>query len=294
MLSDSQKRAVYDQYGEEGLKGQVPPPGAGGPGGSSYYGGDGSTFRFNPRSADDIFAEFFGFSSPFSSMGGMGGMGGGVDRGMRGSKFGMYDNDIFGSFSQFPGEASMHAPQRPQKAAPIENRLPCNLADLYKGTTKKMKISREILDSSGRTMVVEEILTIDIKPGWKKGTKITFPEKGNESPHVIPADIVFVIDEKPHDLFTREGNDLVMTQKISLAEALTGCTVQVTALDGRNLTVPINNVVYPGYEEVVLREGMPIPKDPSKKGNLRIKFNIKFPSRLTSEQKSEIKRLLAS
>ncbi|KAL6646880.1 hypothetical protein ACP70R_015574 [Stipagrostis hirtigluma subsp. patula] len=145
-----------------------------------------------------------------------------------------------------------------------------------------------------RTMVVEEILTIDIKPGWKKGTKITFPEKGNEAPHVIPADIVFVIDEKPHDLFTREGNDLVMTQKISLAEALTECTVHVTTLDGRHLTIPINTVISPGYEEVVPREGMPIPKDPSKKGNLRIKFSIKFPSRLTSEQKVEIKKLLGS
>jgi DnaJ family protein B protein 4 len=81
VLSDSQKRAVYDQYGEEALKGQAPPPGAGGPSGSSYYGGDGSTFRFNPRSADDIFAEFFGFSSPFSGMGGMGGMGGGAGDG---------------------------------------------------------------------------------------------------------------------------------------------------------------------------------------------------------------------
>ncbi|KAM0921075.1 hypothetical protein ACQ4PT_006997 [Festuca glaucescens] len=294
VLSDSQKRAVYDQYGEEALKGQAPPPGAGGPSGSSYYGGDGSTFQFNPRSADDIFAEFFGFSSPFSGMGGMGGMGGGAERGMRGSRFGMFGDDMFGSFPQFPGEASVHAPQRSHKAGPIENRLPCNLADLYKGTTKKMKISREILDSSGRTMVVEEILTIEIKPGWKKGTKITFPEKGNEAPHVIPADIVFVIDEKPHDQFIRDGNDLIMTQKISLAEALTGCTVIVTTLDGRNLTIPINNVINPGYEEVVPREGMPIPKDRSKKGNLKIKFSIKFPSRLTTEQKSEIRRLLES
>jgi DnaJ homolog subfamily B member 4 len=85
-----------------------------------------------------------------------------------------------------------------------------------------------------------------------------------------------------------------VTQKISLAEALTGCTVHVTTLDGRSLTVAINNVISPGYEEVVPREGMPIPKDPSKKGNLRIKFIIKFPSRLTSEQKAEIKRLLGS
>jgi DnaJ homolog subfamily B member 4 len=143
-----------------------------------------------------------------------------------------------------------------------------------------------------RTKEVEEILTIDIKPGWKKGTKITFPEKGNEAPHVIPADIIFYIDEKPHDFFTCEGNDLVMTQKISLVEALTGCTLQVSTLDGRNLTIPINSVVSPGYKEVVPKEGMSVPKEPSKRGDLRIKFNIKFPSRLTNDQKSGLKMLL--
>lgn len=143
-------------------------------------------------------------------------------------------------------------------------------------------------------MSVEEILTINIKPGWKKGTKITFPEKGNEAPGITAADIVFIVDEKPHEVFTREGNDLIMMQKISLAEALTGYTVQVTTLDGRHLSIPINSIIHPGYEEVVPREGMPIPKEPSKKGNLRIKFNIKFPSRLTAEQKAGMKRLLGS
>jgi len=140
---------------------------------------------------------------------------------------------------------------------------------------------------------VEEILTIEIKPGWKKGTKITFPEKGNEQLNVLPADLVFVIDEKPHSTFTRDGNDLVFTQTIPLVEALTGYTVRLTTLDGRSLTIPINNVIHPDYEEVVPKEGMPIPKDPSKRGNLRIKFKIKFPTRLTDEQKSGIKKPLA-
>lgn len=151
MLSDSQKRAVYDQYGEEGLKGGVPPPGAGGPGGTTFFStGEGPTsFRFNPRSADDIFAEFFGHSSPF------GGMGGG---GMRdGRVFGsMFGENIFSSFGEGGGGSMHHSPfsgsmhqSAHRKAPPIEQTLPCSLEDLYKGTTKKMKISREIIDASG-------------------------------------------------------------------------------------------------------------------------------------------------
>ncbi|KAK1368717.1 putative DNAJ heat shock family protein [Heracleum sosnowskyi] len=138
----------------------------------------------------------------------------------------------------------------PRKAPPVENRLPCSLEELFKGTTKKMKISREIADASGKTLPVEEILTLDIKPGWKRGTKITFPQKGNEQPNVVPADVIFVVDDKPHNVFTREGNDLICTHKISLAESLTGYTVHVN--DGRKLTIPVNNVIHPSYEEEII------------------------------------------
>lgn len=283
VLSDPEKRAVYDEYGEDGLKGGVPGAENGGPGGASYFStGDGPTqFKFSTRNPNDIFAEFFGFSSPF---------GGG-----RASKFsGMFGDDMFSSFPQGgAGGGGLHQ-SVPRKAPPIEQNLACSLEELYKGTTKKMKISREIADASGKTMPVEEILTITVKPGWKKGTKITFPEKGNEQTGIVPADLIFTIDEKPHKLFSRDGNDLVTTQKISLVEALTGYTVRLTTLDGRSLTIPINNVIHPTYEEVVPKEGMPIPKDPSKKGNLRIKFDINFPARVNATQKAKIKQLLGS
>src|SRR5271170_3388879 len=79
VLSDKQKREIYDQYGEEGLKGGgPPPPGAGGfPGFSSaggFPGGGGGTrsFHFSPSDPNDIFSQFF------SNMGGQSfSMGGG-------------------------------------------------------------------------------------------------------------------------------------------------------------------------------------------------------------------------
>ena len=101
-----------------------------------------------------------------------------------------------------------------------------------------------------------------------------------------------MIDEKPHAVYKRDGNDLVVNQKISLLEALTGKTVELTTLDGRYLTVPVTDIIRPGHEVVIANEGMPISKEPTKKGKLRIKFDVAFPSTLTAEQKSDLKRVL--
>lgn len=116
----------------------MPPPGAGGAGFGTE--GGSANFRFNPRSADDIFSEFFGFSSPFMSD-----IGGGARASGSGFPGGMFSDHMFHSFRSGAGEAS----NVPRKGAPIERTLPCSLEDLYKGTTKKMKISRDVIDASG-------------------------------------------------------------------------------------------------------------------------------------------------
>ncbi|KAA8542374.1 hypothetical protein F0562_023490 [Nyssa sinensis] len=278
VLSDPQKRQIYDLYGEEALKsGQVPPPPSSARGGGPHHHHQhpNPSFRFSPRDADDIYAELFGGSD------GVGGGGSGRSR-------------VFkdGYFRTSNGEFSHSASVAPRKAPAVENSLPCSLEELYKGAKRKMKISRTIADASGKLRTVEEILTIEIRPGWKKGTKITFPEKGNQEPGVIPADLLFTIDEKPHAVYMRDGNDLLVNQEISLLEALTGKTLELTTLDGRNLVIPLTEIIKPGNEVVFPNEGMPISKEPRKKGNLRIKFDVKYPSRLTTEQKSELKRVL--
>ncbi|GAB4839920.1 hypothetical protein Ancab_020630 [Ancistrocladus abbreviatus] len=260
VLSDTQKRQIYDLYGEEGLKsGQFsnvssPSTARGGGGGGFSSGRSGSSLRYTPRDAEDIFAEFFGDGDSVNGNGGS-------NRTVR-------------------------------KATAVETQLVCSLEELYKGSKRKMKISRIVSDNSGQPRTVEEVLGIDVKPGWKKGTKITFPEKGNQELGMVPGDLIFVIDEKPHSVFKRDGNDLVVNQKVSLLEALTGKTINLATLDGRNLTVEVSEIVRPGHEVVIPNEGMPISKDPKKRGNLRIKFDVKFPSRLSAEQKSELRRVL--
>ncbi|KAF5443249.1 hypothetical protein F2P56_035821 [Juglans regia] len=264
VLSEPQKRQIYDLYGEEGLQ-AAEFSGLNSAGGPFAAGNPG--FQYNPRDAGDIFAEFFG---------------GSVVGGNGGSRF---------SNVQEVGRNQVKKKANP-KAAAVESKLLCSLEELYKGCRRKMRISRSVPDEFGRPKTVEEILKIDIKPGWKKGTKITFPEKGNQEPGVTPADLIFVVDEKPHAIFLRDGNDLVVNQEISLLEALGGVTLNLTTLDQRNLAIMITDIVKPGHEIVMPNEGMPISKEPSKKGNLVIKFDIVFPSRLTAEQKSDLRRAL--
>ncbi|GAB4831313.1 hypothetical protein Ancab_005324 [Ancistrocladus abbreviatus] len=121
VISDPKKRGIYDQFGEEGLEGQVPLPDVGAPLRTIYsHTGEGASY------VDCIFAELFGFSTPYDWMGG-GGLGG-----MRGSSW--LDNLFRGCIFSAPS---------------IEITLPCSLEELYEGTTKKMKISQQIAHASG-------------------------------------------------------------------------------------------------------------------------------------------------
>ncbi|XP_027346411.1 dnaJ homolog subfamily B member 1-like [Abrus precatorius] len=182
-----------------------------------------------------------------------------------------------------------------EKERVVESKLVCTLEELYKGCKRKLRISRAVTDEFRQLKTLEEVLKIDIKPGWRKGTKITFPGKGNQAAGTTTAeDLIFVVDEKPHAFFKRDGNDLVVTQKILLVEALVGKTLHLTTLDGRDLTIHVTDIVKPGYVLVVPNEGMPITKEPGKKGNLRIKFDVMFPSRLTTQQKHELKKILSN
>lgn len=319
VLSDKEKREIYDVYGEEGLKGGPPPSSGGaGPGFGGFGGGGGmpqgfsfSTGAGGPFQAsdpNDIFASLFGSMGGMGGMGGMpGGMGGGSRRpkgfqssfssGMPGGmSMDMDDGENFGGFTS---GASRGGPSRAPPPPPeITRSLALTLEELYKGTTKRLKVSRR--RASGA--MEEKVLTIAVKPGWKPGTKIRFAEAGNEEVvdgHTIASTIVFIVEEKPHDRFKREGDNLVHTVKVPLVEALCGPSSSsttavlgrsVNSLDSRKVSYKLPpGILKPNQEIVVIGEGMP---GKTGKGNLVLRLEIVFPATLSNDKKEQLRSIL--
>lgn len=83
-----------------------------------------------------------------------------------------------------------------KKGETVEYDLCTTLEDLYNGKKKKMKINRRRKQPDGRYKDENTVLTIDIKQGWKEGTKITFHNEGSEKPGISAGDVVFKIKER--------------------------------------------------------------------------------------------------
>jgi len=182
-----------------------------------------------------------------------------------------------------------------QQDPPVEHALNLTLEELYQGCTKRMKISRKILNPDGTTSPQDKVVSIDVKPGWKAGTKITFAQEGDQSIGRIPADIVFVVKEKPHAYFKREGNDLRHTVKLPLRDALCGRDpINIPAIDKRFLSVPLTGIVTPNTERRFPGEGMPHSKHVERRGDLIVNFDILFPTSLPENSIKAIKSALPS
>lgn len=213
ILSDPEKRKVYDQYGLDFLLrggAEAPPQGAGPgePGSMPFEGMNFGGMGGMPAG---------GRSFHYSMGGGGGGFSGGSYSGgdpfkvftefMRGEGAGMGDDDNI--FSQFAGGgrssqgsrkdsyagSSMRRRDRSPEVTTVERPLPVTLEELYRGTQKKMKIKRKTFDPRTQKRNVEDkILEMEIKPGYKAGTKMKFKGVGDQEEGGTQ-DLHFIITE---------------------------------------------------------------------------------------------------
>ncbi|XP_010911134.1 uncharacterized protein [Elaeis guineensis] len=180
-----------------------------------------------------------------------------------------------------------------RKPPPVEHKLECTLEELFRGCKKEVTFTRDVVTKNGLIVHQEERHTIKVKPGWKKGTKITFEGMGDQRQGCVPADVVILISERKHPIFKRVGNDLVLKVEVPLVNALTGWTFSFPLLSGEKMSCSFHDeIIYPGYEKVIKGQGMPLVHEKGIRGDLRIKFHIIFPMKLSNEQRSSIGELL--
>lgn len=299
ILSNEEKREIYDRYGEEGLSG----------GGGGGFGGD----------PFDLFSAFFG------------GGGGMRSQRPRGPQKGQ---DVLHALKVSLEELYNGATR---KIRVTRTRI-CQSCDGVGATKKDAVVSCSGCNGSGRKVTIHQMapgfvqqvaqtcpecsgqgktvderfkckkckgkkvvsdvktLEVHIVPGMSNKQKITFDGEADERPGVLAGDIIFVLQEKEHPVFERRGNHLFMKKKINLSEALTGVEFKVPHLDNRTLIVRSgkNQVIKPGQVLQVTGEGMPSVRNQFQKGNLLIEFVVEFPDRIPPKFMEQLQQILPS
>lgn len=146
-----------------------------------------------------------------------------------------------------------------------------------------------------RTLSDKKVLEVMIDKGTPNHHKQNFHAEGDEEPGLAAGDLVIIFEEKDHPIFKRKKADLIMTKTITLKEALTGYRFVLNHLEGSKIIESsAGEIVKPGDIRTVEELGMPIMRTPFKFGNLFISFEVEFPKpkTLTKAHIKEIERCL--
>ncbi len=308
VLSDENKRKMYDQYGKEGVRGSGMGGGPGGPGFSSM---------------EEALRTFMG---AFGGGGAPGGGGGG--------------GSIFDSFFGFEGGQSESSYARQgaskkiqlaisfdeaakgiQKEVTITNYANCSKCDGTGAATKEDLKSCSTCNGSGHlqqtrgffsmtstcpnchgsgAMIAKpcgdchgsgktkkkQIVKVQIPAGIDSGMRMKmggFGDAGeNGGP---PGDLYVYVQVKPHELFRREGDDVILTLPISFIDAALGSKKEIPTLLGSTYRLTIPEGSQPGKVLRVKGQGFPNVHG-NGKGDLLIHVQVETPVNLSSEQKA--------
>lgn len=298
VLSDADKRAAYDRMGHEAFKN----------GGMNGAGGGGFGGFTDPM---DIFAQMFG-----GGFGGFGGFGGGRQRQADPRRPGAdlrYDLDI-------TLEEAVHGCD---KTLEIERMVPCDKCGatgskdgasgfkqcptchgtgvvtrqsgffVQQSTCPSCRgagqtISNPCSHCHGEGRVHKDVkITLHVPAGVDTGTKLRSTGNGDAGVHGgETGDLYVFIEVKPHDIFTREGSDLLCTMPVAFADAVCGGVLTVPTLDGPSkLKMPAGT--QSGTIFRIRNQGVPALKG-SGRGDLLVEVQVETPTKLSSAQEKAL------
>lgn len=302
VLSDEQKRKMYDQYGHAGVSGSAS-SGFGGFGGAGF---DASDFDFG-----DIFDNIFG--------GGFGGFASNgrssKSRASRGSDLLMrinlsFDEAIYGcekdinldvveECSECHGEGGFDPEtcERCHGSGTITTEQHTILGSFVSKTTcpscqgegKIFKTKCSACRGKGRVKK-NKTITVNVPAGIDNGNRLRVSGKGNPGTNGGPNGdlyLEFYVDE--HEYFVRDGDDIYLEVPITITEAILGCKKTIPTLYGNvKLTIPAG--VDSGDKQRIRGKGID-NKNKGSKGNMYVIMKVITPKKLSREQKKLIESL---
>jgi len=302
VLSDDQKRPIYDQYGFAGLDGM----GGGGAGGYSHAFHDFSDlFGGMGGGMGDIFETIFG-----------GGFGGSSSRGgpEAGSNL-SYGLNISFKDAVYGTSTDIHFRHREKcdccggsGAAEGANKKTCptcnGMGQVRQGngfftiqqTCPTCRGKGTTIDkpcSACRGSGLQEKnkqMSLKIPAGVDNGRRIIIRGQGDAGENGGPAgDLVIVLHVAQHPNFQRQDNDLFCSIPVTMSQAALGCEVTITALDDKKLTIKIPEGTPTGKMLRIKGEGVPISGS-SRKGDLYVEISVQIPTKLSSKQKDLLRQ----
>jgi curved DNA-binding protein len=257
VLSDSEKRAKYDQLGADWQRWQQV---GGRPGDFNWEqwttGPEGQRVHVRYGSPEDL-EDLFGGQSPFSD----------------------FFTSIFGGMGgRTARSGGFEYRSRSQRGQDLEHEVEISLAEAYHGATR-------LLTKDGRRLEVK------IPRGAKTGTRVRM--RGEGGPGVAGGEaghLYLKVKVEPDSRFERKGDDLYTTVPVDLYTAVLGGEVQVPTLSGQvKLKIPAGS--QNGQSFRLRGKGMPKLNKPNQYGDLYARLNVRLPSTLTPEQREHFEAL---
>ena len=265
ILSDPEKRKLYDQFGYAAFDGSGAGHGGAGQGGYQYYGnGNGyQSFHFSGEDAEDLFRSMFGD---------MFGGGGGRRSGFSGSSF--FGGDFGRGFGT--GGAAR------EQSLDVTSSLTVSFREAALGSTKRIQLQSP--DGKGVST-----LEIKIPAGIEEGKKIRLRGKGMIGGGGKKGDLLIEIRIAPDGAFTRDGLDLHTSAEIPFTTAALGGEAQLPTLSG-SVSCRIPAGIQSGKQ--LRLKGKGIAKG-GRCGDEYVEIRIAVPRHLTEQERSLLLQLEA-